>query len=76
MNPPTRFALMRANRPKLALARKLAEQLEIQHIPGMDVTVLLDAHDGMGLLKPWWRRSSMPVSAGTKITPETLKIED
>jgi len=51
---------MRANRPKLARARKLADELEIQGILGVDVTVLLDAHHAMGMRMPWWRQDYTP----------------
>lgn len=58
---------MRANRPKLARARKLAEEIEIQSILGVDVTVLLDAHQAMGRPMPWWKQDfkrQAPAPAG------------
>lgn len=68
MNPPTRFALMRANRPKLALARKIADDIEAQRMAGVEVHILLtpapvcgNSRDGQ-----WWVEP-VKVPAGTTI---------
>lgn len=74
VNPPTKFALMRANRPKLALARKIADDIEAQRMAGVEVNILLTPAQPCGSSRDWhWWSESVKVPAGTTIDQKLLQ---